>query len=121
MSDQRDRDERGRFIKGNPHRFIAGTEKPSNGGKVGGVISGESKRRNKMLKEELREILNEETVKGSGITKQQSLIQNILKNTLSKGKALDLKILCEVLGELEINVNVRESEKPVIVIRHEDE
>ena len=58
MSDQRDRDERGRFIKGNPHRFIAGTEKPSNGGKVGGVISGESKRRNKMLKEELREILN---------------------------------------------------------------
>ena len=121
MGDQRDRDEKGRFIKGNPHRFIAGTEKPSNGGKVGGVISGESKRHKKLLKEELREILNEETVKGSGITKQQSLIQNILKNTLSKGKALDLKILCEVLGELEINVNVRESEKPVIVFRHEDE
>ena len=120
MSDQRDRDERGRFIKGNPHRFIAGTEKPSNGGKVGGVISGESKRRNKMLKEELREILNEETVKGSGITKQQSLIQNILKNTLSKGKALDLKILCEVLGELEINVNLNQTEKPKIVF-DEDE
>lgn len=115
MSDQRDRDERGRFIKGNPHRFIAGTEKPSNGGKVGGVISGESKRHKKLLKEELREILNEETVKGSGITKQQSLIQNILKNTLSKGKALDLKILCEVLGELEINVNLNQTDnRPTI-------
>ena len=115
MSDQRDRDERGRFIKGNPHRFIAGTEKPSNGGKVGGVISGESKRHKKLLKEELREILNEETVKGSGITKQQSLIQNILKNTLSKGKALDLKILCEVLGELEKNVNLNQTDsRPTI-------
>lgn len=115
MSDQRDRDERGRFIKGNPHRFIAGTEKPSNGGKVGGVISGESKRHKKLLKEELREILNEETVKGSGITKQQSLIQNILKNTLSKGKAKDLKILCEVLGELEINVNLNQTDnRPTI-------
>ena len=115
MGDQRDRDERGRFIKGNPHRFIAGTEKPSNGGKVGGVISGESKRHKKLLKEELREILNEETVKGSGITKQQSLIQNILKNTLSKGKALDLKILCEVLGELEINVNLNQTDnRPTI-------
>ena len=115
MSDQRDRDERGRFIKGNPHRFIAGTEKPSNGGKVGGVISGETKRNKKLLKQELREILNEETVKGSGITKQQSLIQNILKNTLSKGKALDLKILCEVLGELEINVNLNQTDsRPTI-------
>ena len=115
MSDQRDRDERGRFIKGNPHRFIAGTEKPIDSGKVGGVISGETRRKNKMLKEELREILNEETVKGSGITKQQSLIQNILKNTLSKGKALDLKILCEVLGELEINVNLNQTDsRPTI-------
>ena len=120
MGDKRDRDERGRFIKGNPDRFIAGTEKPSNGGKVGGGISGESKRRNKLLTQELREILNDETVKGSGITKQQSLIQNILKNTLSKGKALDLKILAEILGEMEINVNVNQAEKPVIVF-DEDE
>ena len=45
----------------------------------------------------------------------QSLIHNVLKNTLSKGKALDLKIIAEVLGEMEINVNVNQSEKPKIV------
>ena len=68
-----------------------------------------------MLKEELRAILNEETTAGSGVTKMQAVIQNVLKNTLSKGKALDLKILAEILGEMDINVNVRESERPIIV------
>jgi hypothetical protein len=45
----------------------------------------------------------------------QAVIQNVLKNTLSKGKALDLKILAEILGEMEINVNLTQSEKPVIM------
>ena len=115
----RKRDSKGRFIKGNEigrenlRPFTR--EQASDMGKKGAVKSAETKRRNKLLKEELREILAEETTAGSGMTKQHAVIQNVLKNTLSKGKALDLKILAEILGEMEINVNVRESERPTIV------
>ena len=111
----RKRDNKGRFVKGN--EIGAENRKPftkENASEMG-QRSAEAKRRNKLLKEELRDILNEETTKGSGVTKMQSLIHNVLKNTLSKGKALDLKIIAEVLGEMEINVNVNQSEKPKIV------
>lgn len=120
----RKRDNKGRFIKGNEigrenlRPFTR--EQASDMGKKGAVKSAETKRRNKMLKEELREILAEETTSGSGVTKQHAVIQNVLKNTLSKGKALDLKILAEILGEMEINVNVNQAEKPIIVF-DEDE
>ena len=40
---------------------------------------------------------------------------------LSKGKALDLKILAEILGEMEINVNLTQSEKPVIMFDDGDD
>jgi len=120
----RKRDSKGRFIKGNeigrenlrPFTREEAAEK----GRKGAEKANETKRRNKLLKEELREILAEETTKGSGMTKQHAVIQNVLKNTLSKGKALDLKILAEILGEMEINVNVNQAEKPVIVF-DEDE
>ena len=117
MDEGRKRDSKGRFVKGNTEgkKFETGG-KQSEVAREGGLASGESKRRMKLLKEELREILNEETTKGSGMTKQHAVIQNVLKNTLSKGKALDLKILCEVLGELEINVNLNQTDnKPKIV------
>lgn len=114
----RNRDAKGRFVKGNTEGMENlvkfSKENAAENGRAGGIASGESKRRMKLLKEELREILNEETAKGSGMTKQHAVIQNVLKNTLSKGKALDLKILSEILGEMEINVNVRESERPTI-------
>ena len=90
-------------------------EMASEMGRRGAEKSNEVQRRNKMLKEELRDILNEETTKGSGVTKMQAVIQNVLKNTLSKGKAQDLKTLAEVLGEMEINVNLNQAEKPRIV------
>ena len=111
----RQRDNKGRFVKGseigneNLKKFTK-----ENASEMG-QRSVEARRRNKLLKEELRDILNEETTKGSGVTKMQAVIQNVLKNTLSKGKALDLKIIAEVLGEMEINVNVNQSEKPKIV------
>lgn len=76
--------------------------------------ANETKRTKKLLREELREILSEETTKGSGITKQRSLIQNVLKNILNKGGAKDLKALAEILGELEININMNQTERPSI-------
>lgn len=120
----RKRDSKGRFIKGNEigreNLKPFTREQASEMGRKGSAKSAETKRRNKLLKEELREILAEETTAGSGMTKQHAVIQNVLKNTLSKGKALDLKILAEILGEMEINVNVNQAEKPVIVF-DEDE
>ena len=111
----RQRDNKGRFVKGseigneNLKKFTK--ENASEYGKR----SQEVQKRKRLLKEELRDILLEETTPGSGMTKMQSLIHNVLKNTLSKGRPLDLKILAEVLGEMEINVNVNQSEKPKIV------
>ena len=120
----RKRDNKGRFVKGNEigreNLKPFTREQASDMGKKGAVKSAETKRRNKMLKEELREILAEETTAGSGMTKQHAVIQNVLKNTLSKGKALDLKILAEILGEMEINVNVNQAEKPVIVFGEDE-
>lgn len=116
MADNRQRDNKGRFVKGNtvgvPFRS---SEEHTELARKAGKASVQAKKQYKLLKEELREILNEETTKGSGVTKMQAVIQNVLKNTLSKGRALDLKIIAEVLGEMEINVNLNQSEKPKIV------
>lgn len=113
---ERQRNAKGQFIKGNSegNRFPKGDAQRETA-RLGGIARQAQAKRNKMLKEELREILNEETTAGSGVTKMQAVIQNVLKNTLSKGRALDLKILAEVLGEMEINVNLTQSEKPVIM------
>ena len=113
---ERKRNEKGQFVKGNKegHHFPKGDAQRETA-RLGGIARQAQAKRNKMLKEELRAILNEETTAGSGVTKMQAVIQNVLKNTLSKGKALDLKILAEILGEMEINVNLTQSEKPVIM------
>ena len=113
---ERKRNEKGQFVKGTTegHRFKT-REEASAAGKKGAAKSNAVQARNKLLKEELRAILNEETTAGSGVTKMQAVIQNVLKNTLSRGRALDLKILAEVLGEMEINVNLNQTEKPRIV------
>lgn len=115
MAEQRQRDEKGRFVKGLTigNRFTKEDAKEI--GRKGGLALGEANKRRRLLKEELREILDEETTKGSGITKMQAVIQNVLKNTLSKGTVKDLKIIAEVLGEMEINVNLNQTEKPRIV------
>lgn len=119
---ERKRNAKGQFVKGNQegNHFPKGDAQRETA-RQGGIARQAQAKRDKMLKEELRAILNEETTAGSGVTKMQAVIQNVLKNTLSKGKALDLKILAEILGEMEINVNVRESEKPKIVFSKKDE
>lgn len=115
------RDEKGRFVKGNNEgrRFPKG-EAQKETARMGAYATNAVMREKKLLREELRAILNEETTKGSGVTKMQSLIQNVLKNTLSKGRALDLKHLTEILGEMEINVNLNQAEKPRIVFEDEE-
>lgn len=115
-----ERDEKGRFVKGNKegNRIKSGDIEIQ---RKGAAATNELRREKKLLREELRAILNEETTKGSGVTKMQSLIQNVLKNTLSKGRALDLKHLAEILGEMEINVNLNQAEKPRIIFEDSEE
>lgn len=116
MSDEgRKRDAKGRFVKGNtegePYRKPITKENASEYGRR----SQEVQHRRKLLRETLMEELSKETAKGSGVTKQEAIVAAVVKNLYDKPNAKGLKIMTEILGEMEINVNVRESEKPKIV------
>ena len=119
---EKQRDSKGRFVKGNKEGFGGrGTEEVREINKQGGVASGIARREKKMLKEVLKEVLLEkvEMVDSVGrrieLTKQEVIVQNVLNRMQKKGSAKDLKILAEILGEMEINVNLTQSEKPVIM------
>lgn len=122
----RKRDSKGRFIKGNEigrenlRPFTR--EQASDMGKKGAVKSAETKRRNKLLKEVLMEQLDQEitTKNGEKITRREAIVAATLKNLYDKPSAKGLKIIAEVCGEMEINVNVNQAEKPIIVF-DEDE
>ena len=123
MSDEgRQRDSKGRFVKGNTegNRFKSNGE-ATEAGRKGGIASQEAQHRRKLLRETLMEELSKETAKGSGVTKQEAIVAAVVKNTFEHPSAKDLKIMTEILGEMEINVNVRESERPTIVFSKEDE
>ena len=111
----RQRDNKGRFVKGNtegkPYQHIFTEDNASEMGKRG----AEARRRRKLLRETLIEELEKETAKGSGLSKQEAIVAAVVKNVYDKPSAKALKILTEILGEMEINVNVNQSEKPKIV------
>lgn len=109
------RDSKGRFVKGNDEgqKFQAGG-KQSEIARQGGHAVQEEKKRKKLLREVLREELDKETAKGSGLTKQEAIVAAVVKNLYDKPNAKGLKILTEILGEMEVNVNVRESQRPII-------
>ena len=116
----RQRDNKGRFVKGcekAPHL----KDFTSETGRAAGLASGEARRRRKLLRETLIEELEKETAKGSGVTKQEAIVAAVVKNTFEKPSAKALKILTEILGEMEINVNVNQAEKPKIVFEGGEE
>lgn len=118
MSDEgRKRDSKGRFVKGNTEgkKFQAGDGRAAEEGLKGNVAQKENQRRRKLLRETLMEELSKETAKGSGVTKQEAIVAAVVKNVFDKPSAKALKIMTEILGEMEINVNVNQSEKPKIV------
>lgn len=122
----RKRDSKGRFIKGNEigreNLKPFTREQASDMGKKGAVKSAETKRRNKLLKEVLMEQLDQEmpTKEGGKVTRREMIVMATLKNLYDKPSAKGLKIIAEILGEMEINVNLNQAEKPVIVF-DEDE
>ena len=116
------RDSKGRFVKGNDegNRFVAnGTQTEIS--RKGAIASNEVQRRKKLLREVLREELDKETTKGSGVTKMEAVVAAVVQGLYQKPNAKGLKIMTEILGEHEININVHQSEKPVIVFDDDDE
>ena len=115
MTMSRVRDSKGRFVKGNDegNRFTSNGTATENGRK-GAIASNEVQKRKKLLREVLREELDKETKKGSGMTKMEAVVAAVVKNLYDKPNAKGLKILTEILGEMEVNVNVRESQRPII-------
>ena len=111
----RQRDNKGRFVKGNEIGMENRKQFTKDNAKEMGQRSGESRRRRKLLRETLIEELEKETAKGSGLSKQEAIGAAVVKNVFDKPSAKALKILTEILGEMEINVNVNQSEKPKIV------
>jgi hypothetical protein len=113
--EKRQRDSKGRFVKGctegQQYRKPITKENASKYGKR----SQEVQHRRKLLRETLMEELSKETAKGSGVTKQEAIVAAVVKNLYDKPNAKGLKIITEILGEMEINVNVNQSEKPKIV------
>lgn len=118
MSDEkRQRDAKGRFVKGNTEgkRFQTGDGRASEAGLKGNIAQKENQRRRKLLRETLMEELEKETARGSGVTKQEAIVAAVVKNLYDKPNAKGLKIMTEILGEMEINVNLNQAEKPKIV------
>ena len=120
------RDNKGRFVKGNDigaeTRAKPFTkENASEMGKKGAAKSNEIQARNRLIREVLMEELNKETAQGSGLTKREAIVAAVVKNLYDKPSVKELKRMAEILGEHEININVHQSEKPVIVFDDDDE
>lgn len=113
------RDSKGRFVKGNDEgqKFQAGG-KQSEIARQGGHAVQEEKKRKKLLREVLREELDKETTKGSGVTKMEAVVAAVVQGLYQKPNAKGLKIMTEILGEMEVNVNLTRVQKPII--RFED-
>ena len=109
------RDSKGRFIKGNDegNRFVAnGTQTEIS--RKGAIASNEVQKRKKLLREVLREELDKETTKGSGVTKMEAVVAAVVQGLYQKPNAKGLKIMTEILGEMEVNVNLTQAQKPII-------
>lgn len=103
------------------------TDKAKNG-RLGGIASGESKRRMKTFKEELMAILQEELVnsKGEKITVQENINRalliragkgdtkayTIIRDTLGQKPVDESKVVVENAGDVKINLDlVKDMEK----------
>ena len=112
---ERKRNAKGQFVKGNDigQRFQSTDGQAAEIGRRGGIASAEAKKRHKLLKEVLMEQLDQKMA--SGMTRREAIVAATLKNLYDKPSAKGLKIIAEICGEMEINVNLTQSEKPVIM------
>ena len=121
---ERKRNEKGQFVKGNKegNHFPKGDAQRETA-RLGGIARQAQAKRNKLLKEVLMEQLGQEVITKSGekITRREAIVAATLKNLYDKPSAKGLKIIAEICGEMEINVNLTQSEKPVIMFDDGDD
>ena len=77
----------------------------------GGIRSGEIRREKKKWRELLKEMLNEETTKGSGVTKREAITLRMLKRVNDDPKPADVKCLMEMAGEIEQMITINENKQ----------
>lgn len=81
-------------------------------------MSAERQRERRTIAQVLRKVLDEPMSAGSDMTRLDGIVTSTMQNFYKKPSVKGLKIMAEILGELEENVNVNHNlvEKPVINI-----
>ena len=108
--EQRQRDSKGRFVKG----VVPEGSSPFNAGvaKEMQLRSAEARKRNKTLREAMIEALNEDG--GNGLTKLEVLVRKAMANHANgKLSFLDLKALASIMGEDKLNI---ETNGPQVIV-----
>lgn len=80
-------------------------------GRRGGIASGEARREKKRIADALRAVLSEDA--GNGLTRREAIVVKVLKRLYDEGDIYQLKVLAEILGETEQNININSSERPL--------
>lgn len=78
-------------------------------GRAGGIASGEARRRKKTIAAALRKVLEEKTSPDSDETRLDAITRKALYDLHQNPSMKGLKILTEILGELDVNLNLGES------------
>ena len=87
---------------------------------MGGKASAMKRRERKTLADALRKVLNEPTEKGSRVTKMDAIAIKSVKALYDKPTMKGLKILAEILGEMEHKITAS-GDGVTIVVKSEEE
>lgn len=100
-----------------PHQFTSdqSREAAATNGRKGGIASGEVTRERKTIAEMLRKVLDEPLPGNPTMTRGEGIVQAIAGRTYKGGKAGDLKVLAEVLGEQVQKIEHKGLPTPVLV------
>lgn len=113
-----ERNAKGQFLPGNKEGNRFKTGQCSETSRKGAYACLAEKARKKTFAEVLRSELDKPISDGSDMTKREFLAARCVINLKDDITPKDLKILCEILGELDINVNVNgEVRRPAIIFK----
>lgn len=80
------------------------SEEAKKRGRNGGVASGKARKQRRTIAEVLRKVLDEPMAKGSKETRLDGISYKVIKNLYDNPSVKGLRILAEILGELEHKV-----------------
>lgn len=92
-------------MAGKDNLRVPSSEEAREYGKRGGIASGEARKARKTIAQALREVLAEELPSNPNMTKLDGIVGKTLESMYKKPSAKALKVLAEILGEMQINVH----------------